>query len=133
MKIIMVLTLFISTSLFADTACRWENREDQPFETRANTWGGGEFKNFEECQRVVRITIMALEDYFKDFEGELTYTDPATGESQSCYLMRLTSPWNEAPQGFHELVYEAFKGRSSPQDFVKYADYIDSHFNNYCP
>lgn len=126
------MTMLISTAAFSQVVCRWENWEKQPFQTYGYTWGGGEFKTFEECQRVIRITVMALESIFKDFDGELTFIDPKTNEEKTCFLGRVAFPFFPSPEGYDLLVYEAFHGKKSPQDFLPYKSFIDSNFSPYC-
>ena len=133
MKIFTLAFLFILSNLsFADTGCRWENREHQPFETRGHTWGGGDFSTFEECQRLVRVTIMAFEPYWKDFQGELAFIDPTTNEKKLCFLGRVAYPFHPSPEGYDLLVYEAYHGRSSVEEFFQYKSFIDSNFTPYC-
>lgn len=122
----------MSTQILGDTGCRWENRKHQPFETKGYTWGGGEFSTFEECQRVIRVTIMALAPHFKDFSGLISFNDPNSEKVKECYLERTQFPFLSSPEGFDFLVYEAFHGRSSPQAFMKFRDHIDSNFSSYC-
>lgn len=130
--LLLCLSLLVTSTVLAQPVCTWENRENQPFETYGYTWGGGNFSTFEECQRVVRVTIIALSDYFKDYEGTLTFIEPETQTTRTCYLKRTATPWIETPAGFNELVYEAFYGRSNPQAFDAFSSYLDSNFSEIC-
>lgn len=129
---LVIVVYFLLSGFVHASVCSWVNRKDQPFETYDYTWGGGPFSTFEECQTVIRVTIMAVAPYFKDFGGELSFLDPTTQTVSTCYLEALKIPFDEAPPGYDELVLKAFNGKSNPQEFLPYRDYINSQFTGYC-